>query len=106
MTQERIQFFENLLSKPMAEPHRSWIEELLGEVTGRVSTHKAVMVSPDGSETDIGILKPGTTKVNGESVSTEEFARTVNRATQTKRDRRTHIPAGPVGVKSDSVNDA
>lgn len=33
MTQERIQFFENLLSKPMAEPHRGWIEELLHAVT-------------------------------------------------------------------------
>lgn len=32
MTQERIQFFENLLSKPMAEPHRGWIEELLQAV--------------------------------------------------------------------------
>lgn len=32
MKQERIEFFENLLSKPMAEPHRSWIEELLASV--------------------------------------------------------------------------
>lgn len=29
MTQERIAFFEQVLSKPMAEPHRSWIAELL-----------------------------------------------------------------------------
>lgn len=35
MTQERIQFFEDKLSKPMAEPHRGWIEELLDAVKSK-----------------------------------------------------------------------
>jgi hypothetical protein len=32
MKQERIEYFENLLQKPMAEPHRGYIEELLQAV--------------------------------------------------------------------------
>lgn len=35
MTQERITYFEKQLSKPMAEPHRGWIEELLEAVKGK-----------------------------------------------------------------------
>lgn len=34
MTSERIKFFEDLLEKPMAQPHRGWIEELLDAVKG------------------------------------------------------------------------
>lgn len=35
MTQERIAFFEQVLTKPMAEPHRSWIAELLEAAKGK-----------------------------------------------------------------------
>lgn len=41
MTQERIQYFENLLKKPMAEPHRGYIEELLAEVKGKTEPRKS-----------------------------------------------------------------
>jgi hypothetical protein len=41
MTQERIKYFEDLLEKPMAEPHRAWIEELLEEVKGKAGQSRA-----------------------------------------------------------------
>jgi hypothetical protein len=40
MTAERIKFFETLLSKPMAEPHRGYIEELFSEVSGKAKPTK------------------------------------------------------------------
>ena len=37
MTQDRIQYFEKVLSKPQPEPFKSWLEELFGYATaGRV----------------------------------------------------------------------
>lgn len=30
MTQDRIQYFEKVLSKPQPEPFKSWLEELFG----------------------------------------------------------------------------
>ena len=34
MTQDRIQYFEKVLSKPQPEPFKSWIEELFNEAKG------------------------------------------------------------------------
>ncbi len=31
MTQDRIQYFEKVLSKPQPEPFKSWLEELFNE---------------------------------------------------------------------------
>lgn len=50
MTQERITYFETILSKPMAEPHRGWIQELLEAVKGKAkptAKPKIAHESPD-----------------------------------------------------------
>jgi len=47
MKQERIEYFEALLKRPMAEPHRSWIEELLQAVKpGQPSHAKPAKAKP------------------------------------------------------------
>ena len=49
MTQDRIAFFENLLKKPMAEPHRGYIEELLQAVKGKFKPDfKGAFYTPEG----------------------------------------------------------
>lgn len=54
MTQERIKYFEDLLQKPMAEPHRGWIEELLQAVSPKTEkafkASKSLSVRPEPTE--------------------------------------------------------
>lgn len=40
MTQDRIQYFEKVLSKPQPEPFKSWLEELFNEAKGDAKPQK------------------------------------------------------------------
>lgn len=79
MTNERIAYFEQLLKKPMAEPHRGYIEELFAEVTGKTK-HVAVMVHQDGSQTELGGVKPDSVKINGKRATVGEAKRILDNA--------------------------
>lgn len=79
MTQDRIQYFENLLKKPMAEPHRGYIEELFAEVTGKTK-HAAVMVHKDGSQTELGTVKPDSIRINGKRTTASEAKQILDNA--------------------------
>lgn len=95
MKQERIEFFENLLSKPMAEPHRSWIEELLAAVP---------RIKQEDLHNTIKGVRADWTKKKG--VIENVTAGGTQSVTAGQRDRRTYLPAGPVVVKPDGVTDA
>jgi hypothetical protein len=79
MTADRIQYFEERLKKPIPEPFKSWMEELFAEATGNTK-HVAVMVSPDGTETELGAVKPGASKINGRKATTAEVKRVLDAA--------------------------
>jgi len=79
MKAERIAYFENLLKKPMAEPHRGWIEELFAEVIG-TTKHVAVMVHQDGSQTELGTVKPDSIKIQSKRATVAEAKRVLDNA--------------------------
>lgn len=82
MTAERIAYFEKVLSKPQPEPHGAWLKELLEAATGKAK-HVAVMVHQDGSQTELGTVKPDAVKIQGKRATVDEAKRLLDSSSKT-----------------------